>query len=547
MLKPPLPANEPGRLGALRDLEVLDTRPDEALDEITALATRVCGTPIALVSLIDAQRQWFKSKVGVGITEAPRDVAFCAHAILEPDTVMVVEDTLLDHRFDDNPLVQGDPHIRFYAGAPLVTSDGYALGTLCAIDHQPRVLSAQQLDSLRLLARQTSRLLEQGRLVNRRAAQLNAALAWNRDKLETLMAVTLHGLDLVSFVDTRYIYRYVNETYLDYWQRRREDIEGRTVAQLVGREVFDKRLKPLLDRALAGETIGYDATFDYPGRGSRHARVDYLPARSVDGQVFGVVVRAQDVQQQMQRENDLQSSLGKLQEKTVAQQRMLHTLSHDLREPLNTIVDFSSLLAENDPDLSPEEKQRYIDSVHGGGLRMRTLLDDLLSYVRLDRGPDPWATFSMHEVMQEIATDLRLSIERHEAHLNWRNLPTLFGDRSLIRVLVQNLVTNALKFARPELPASILVSRCEIDGLIGVQVQDNGIGIPTAQHENVFELFRRLHSREKFEGTGMGLATCRRIVELHGGKIGIGPSTEGTCVQFVLPAAPGTLAAGGST
>ena len=540
MMKPPLPADEYERLATLRELEVLDTAPDQALDDITALATQVCGTPIALVSLIDAQRQWFKSKVGVSLSEAPRDVAFCAHAILEPDTIMVVEDTLLDHRFDDNPLVQGDPHIRFYAGAPLVTSDGYALGTLCAIDHQPRVLSAQQLDSLRLLARQTSRLLEHERVVNRRAAQLNAALAWNRDKLETLMAVTLHGLDLTSFVDTRYIYRYVNETYLDYWQRRRDEIEGRTVAQLVGREVFEKRLKPLLDRALAGETIGYDATFDYPGRGSRHARVDYLPARSVDGQVFGVVVRAQDIQQHMQRENELQTSLAQLQEKTVAQQRMIHILSHDLREPLNTIVNFSSLLAEDNPDLPAEEKQRYIDFVHGGGLRMRTLLDDLLSYVRLDRGSDAWAEFSMHEVLQEVAADLRHVIERSKARLSWRNLPTLYGDRSLIRVLVQNLVSNALKFARPELPASIQISRCEIDGLPGMQIQDNGIGIPADQHENVFELFRRLHSRKEFEGTGMGLATCRRIVELHGGKIGIAPSIEGTCVQFVLPAAANT-------
>jgi signal transduction histidine kinase len=240
----------------------------------------------------------------------------------------------------------------------------------------------------------------------------------------------------------------------------------------------------------------------------------------------------------MQRENDLRSSLTQLQEKTVAQQRMIHILSHDLREPLNSIVNFSALLAEDDPDLPAEEKQRYIDFVHGGGLRMRTLLDDLLSYVRLDRGTDAWAEFSMHEVMREVAADLRNVIEGREAQLSWRDLPTLYGDRSLIRVLVQNLVSNALKFARPELPASIVISRCEVDGLVGVQVQDNGIGIPADQRENVFELFRRLHSRKEFEGTGMGLATCRRIVELHGGKIGITPSTEGTCVQFVLPVAP---------
>jgi two-component system, sensor histidine kinase len=148
----PVPENEQSRLQALERYTVMDTLPEEEYDAITELASYICQVPMALISLIDENRQWFKSRVGVEVNEMPRDISFCQYAIMG-ESFLEVADLQQDKRFSANPLVTGEPHIRFYAGTPLLTPDGYAVGTLCVLDTEPRKLSLQQKQALQTLAR----------------------------------------------------------------------------------------------------------------------------------------------------------------------------------------------------------------------------------------------------------------------------------------------------------------------------------------------------------------------------------------------------------
>ncbi len=186
-MRAPLPANENARLAALSRYDVLDSAPEQIFDELTTLAAYICGTPIAAFSLVDENRQWFKSITGLAIRETARDLAFCAHTILG-ESIFEVPDATSDIRFSDNALVTEDPSIRFYAGAPLRTPDGFNLGSLCVIDVLPRAgLSAAQREALEVLSHQASMMLE----LRRTSADLAAAL---RDvhALSTILPICSH-------------------------------------------------------------------------------------------------------------------------------------------------------------------------------------------------------------------------------------------------------------------------------------------------------------------------------------------------------------------
>lgn len=198
MLEPPFPTNEHERLMEILDYEILDTLPEISFDDLVKVASIVCKTPISLISLVDSDRQWFKARIGLEVHELPRDISFCGHTINQLD-VFIVNDSDKDVRFADNPIVTGEPFVKFYAGAPLISSQGNAIGTICVIDQVPRELNQEQVTILQLLAKQVVQVMElRKQTLNRNKAihelkEISKTLLEQKEKL-----VYLDKLEILS-------------------------------------------------------------------------------------------------------------------------------------------------------------------------------------------------------------------------------------------------------------------------------------------------------------------------------------------------------------
>jgi len=285
--------DEERRLKALRRYAILDTLPEQALDDLVKLAATVCEVPIALISLVDEDRQWFKAKIGFSPVETPRDISFCTHTIQQPD-LFVVPDAKQDERFASNPMVTGTPGIRFYAGIPLVTAEGEALGALCVKDHVARELSPIQAEALRVLAKQVMTHLD----LSQQARELVAS----ERRLQMVTESARIGLVMVNR-DRRY--EYANATYAEILNLPSADIVGQSIAEVLP-ALYEEQIRPRLDRAFAGESVTYDLVRN-TADGFRSYSVCYNPT-VVEGEVSLVTVVLMEITARKQGEEALRES-----------------------------------------------------------------------------------------------------------------------------------------------------------------------------------------------------------------------------------------------
>ena len=234
MIKPPIPENENERLEALYRYKILDTPPEEIFDDVTKLAAHICDTPYALVSFIDDRRQWFKSKVGVEESEVAREIAFCAHTIASRDDAVIIENAECDERFSANPLVVSNPSIRFYAGVKLITTDGFAIGTLCVFDCKTRTLTHEQVEALKTLRRQTMTALE----LRHEHARLNRLLGEYEQQAKALLKAEQEYRNLVDSAQDL-IYRADNKGVINYSNDVMSHLLGYSKDELKNRHFTD--------------------------------------------------------------------------------------------------------------------------------------------------------------------------------------------------------------------------------------------------------------------------------------------------------------------
>ncbi len=532
---PPLPANETGRLEALRAYEVLDTPPEAAFDELTRLAARICGTPIALVSLIDGHRQWFKSRVGLDVAETRRDLAFCAYAIHHTDP-LVVPDATRDERFATNPLVTENPHIRFYAGQPLTNSEGYGLGTLCVLDRRPRDLDPDQLEALRVLGLQVTTQLELRRSLQALASSLTAAealtaqLRASEERFYALADEAPVGI-FETDIDGRCLF--ANR----HWLR----IAGMSLGQALG-SGWTQAIHPE-DRRMVFE--GWEASV----RERRDFRLDYR----FQGPAGGVTWVEGRSARKIDQRGELRGYLGSIlditgrrdaqramEEASRVKTEFASMVSHELRTPLTAIKEGVDIVLDRTMGELNEDQADCLGTAKRNIDRLSRLIHDVLDYQKFDAGRMEFRIVPHHlgQLLENVVATfsavaarkgLLFDIELDPA------LPLISCDRDMIDQVLAKFCNNAVKFTAT---GTITLRGTAQGGDVEISVRDQGPGIRLEDQAKLFESFSQLsQSAESAKsGTGLGLAISRKIVTGHGGRIGVRSEFgRGATFFFTLP------------
>ena len=574
---------EQSRLTALQQYQILDSESERSFDDLVQLAAQICQAPIAIINLITNDRQWFKAKVGLDLAEVPLDFGICVECLTSRET-LIVPDTSVNERWATNPLVKAAPHVQFYAGVPLITPTGEAIGTLCVADLVPRQLTFDQIRSLEGLGRQVITQLELRRnlsvlaqaSIERNQVEVDLQLQILSHRLFTEITLKIRQslqLDEILQITVREVQKLLSADRVLLFELQ-SDGSGQVVQEAV--------LQPY--PVLWGQNI-VDPCFqqDYRekyelGQVSAIADIQTAPIQACHRQfleqfevkanlvvpvmcrdaLWGLLVVHQcsrprhwnnfetELLQQLANQIGIAITQSQLLEQETYQRKELirsnseleqfaYVASHDLQEPLRMVISYLQLLERRYKHQLDASADEFIDYAIEGAERMQTLIRDLLSFSRVSTRGQPFTDVDSEKALTGAIANLQLAIQENQAVITHDPLPTVTADATQLTQLFQNLVGNALKFRRAEAPQIHIGVFDNNEEETTFYVRDRGIGIEPQYHDRIFAIFQRLHSRSKYPGTGIGLALCKKIVERHGGRIWFeSQPMQGTTFYFTL-------------
>ncbi len=530
-MKPPVPKNDRGRIAALHRYKILDTAPEESFDRITRIAAAYLDVPIALVSLVDESRQWFKSRYGLDATETPWDLAFCAHAITG-DELLVVADATRDARFENNPLVTGNPGIRLYAGAPLRTADGFRLGTLCVIDIKPKNLTEDQKRILADLGSLVIDLLELRRatadaMAYAKAQELSSQEI--RDKEARFSAVVETVVDGIITIDER--------GTVDSFNPAAELIFGFAEEEIIGRNIKD-----LMPAPYRGEHDGYLERYRETGNRQIIGIGREVEGLRKDGTTFPLELAVSEMQVAGQRMfTGIVRDVTERKRMERMKSEFVSTVSHELRTPLTSIKGSLGLIRAGAVGDIPGKPKAMLEIAYKNSDRLVHLINDILDMEKIEAGK-----MDFHLKPVDVTAIVEHALEANKGYGDEHGVTfalkamspvaMIEGDEDRLMQVLSNLMSNAAKYS-PE-GAQVDISVTPHGDSVRISVTDRGPGIPKEFKARIFEKFSQADSSDTRQkgGTGLGLSITKAIVEQHGGTIGFETKAgKGSTFYFDLP------------
>lgn len=522
MIKAVSTNNEQQRLEALKMTKLLDTFPEELYDQFTQLASQICKTPIALLSLVDSDRQWFKSKVGVSDSETTRDISFCGHAIQNLE-LFEVQDSKKDERFHDNPLVTGDLDIRFYAGAPIIIGDGLAIGTLCVADNEPRILTDQQKNQLQNLSRILSSIIHFKSLGDQYEVVLNSMheAVVIHDSTGKVIDYNMRALEILGVKDEDL---YLTSPSSTYWMSRLFSKDTQTsetspvVVAIRERRIVSNVVMELRQREDSSKWLLVNAVPDFD-----HLKND----------IVQIIVTFSDITLLKQSEEKLAHS-----HRMVALGELAAGIAHEINNPLTVI---QAKMRKLERAMSPQEEE-YADflvdirKTLAMADRIGKIVKSVQSMSRKDEEVRRSDLFLIKELIQD-------SLEMASAFRGSRDVTFSFEDFSLgaqvagsfteISQAVSNILSNAIQ-AIGEIESKWIKIKAELSGSeVLVRITDSGNGIPAELRKRIMNPF--FTTKQPGEGTGLGLSLAFQYIARSGGQLYLNEQSENTEFVIQLP------------